>query len=525
MSTNTDQGLLSDAGPRGTDMPGLPSVSLPKGGGAIRGIGETFRHNAVTGTGSITVPLAASTGRNGFGPTVALAYDSGVGNGPLGLGWRIDLPSITRRTDLGLPRYRDDVESDIFLNSGEDLTPLLHGRDDTWTREIEQIQHDGRSYSVEHYRPRVEQAFSRIQKWHDRATGETHWRIMSRTNVTVVYGGTSNSRIADPAEPSRVFTWLPSRSWNDRGDAMEYVYRSEDDESVPDLLSESRRDATANRYLKRISYANLHPFTTGGWPHAWHFHLVFDYGDHGTDAPRVEPDRPWRYRADPFSAYRSGFEIRTRRLCRRVLMFHAFPELGPAPVLTRSTDIDYDEQPEGSRLVSVRRSLYLRNDKDGTYTQRDPATHELLSPASLPPLEFDYAPLTVSDELHTFDHDSDMDMAVGAPGAQASWVDLDGEGLPGILHQQRGAWLYKRNASRGETARFDPARYLPNVPSPARPSESRQMLLDLAQDGHLCLVQYAHLFPAFSSAPKRAIIGRASARFPPSRTSTLPIRT
>jgi hypothetical protein len=34
-----------------------PSITLPKGGGAIRGIGEKFAANPVTGTGSMTVPL------------------------------------------------------------------------------------------------------------------------------------------------------------------------------------------------------------------------------------------------------------------------------------------------------------------------------------------------------------------------------------------------------------------------------------------------------------------------------------
>ncbi len=37
-----------------------PTISLPKGGGAIRGIGEKFAANAVTGTGSMSVPIAAS---------------------------------------------------------------------------------------------------------------------------------------------------------------------------------------------------------------------------------------------------------------------------------------------------------------------------------------------------------------------------------------------------------------------------------------------------------------------------------
>lgn len=37
-----------------------PSISLPKRGGAIRGIGEKFAANPVTGTGSLSVPIFAS---------------------------------------------------------------------------------------------------------------------------------------------------------------------------------------------------------------------------------------------------------------------------------------------------------------------------------------------------------------------------------------------------------------------------------------------------------------------------------
>src|SRR5437764_1694070 len=103
-----------------------PSVQLPKGGGAIRGMGEKFAANPVTGTGSMTVPIAASPGRAGFGPQLSLSYDSGSGNGPFGLGWSLALPSITRRTDKGLPRYRDAEESDVFILSGaEDLVPVF----------------------------------------------------------------------------------------------------------------------------------------------------------------------------------------------------------------------------------------------------------------------------------------------------------------------------------------------------------------------------------------------------------------
>ncbi len=39
-----------------------PTIELPRGGGAIRGIGEKFTANPVTGTGAMSVPIPVSPG-------------------------------------------------------------------------------------------------------------------------------------------------------------------------------------------------------------------------------------------------------------------------------------------------------------------------------------------------------------------------------------------------------------------------------------------------------------------------------
>src|SRR5262245_44144840 len=103
-----------------------PVISQPKGGGAIRGMGEKFGANPVTGTAAMTVPILCSPGRSGFGPQLSLSYDSGSGNGPFGFGWTLSLPGIARKTEQGLPQYRDGEESDVYVLSGaEDLVPVV----------------------------------------------------------------------------------------------------------------------------------------------------------------------------------------------------------------------------------------------------------------------------------------------------------------------------------------------------------------------------------------------------------------
>src|SRR5450631_688679 len=144
-----------------------PQLNLPKGGGAIRGIGEKFATNPVTGTGSISIPLSTSPGRSGFGPQLSLSYDSGAGNGPFGIGWSLSLPAITRKTDKGLPQYRDAEESDVFLLSGaEDLVPALFYMQGAWVRDVAQPRNVfGQQYAIHRYRPRVEGVFARIERW------------------------------------------------------------------------------------------------------------------------------------------------------------------------------------------------------------------------------------------------------------------------------------------------------------------------------------------------------------------------
>src|SRR5947199_4799127 len=162
----------------------------------------------------MSVPLATSPGRSGFGPQLTLAYDSGSGNGPFGFGWTLSTPAITRRTDKGLPGYTDaDAdESDVFILSGsEDLVPVLNpdGR-----RHADNTSAPG--WTIHRYRPRIEGLFARIERWVDNQSGQTHWRSISRDNITTRYGASPESRIADG---NRTFSWLICESSDDKGNA------------------------------------------------------------------------------------------------------------------------------------------------------------------------------------------------------------------------------------------------------------------------------------------------------------------
>lgn len=381
----------------------IPSISLPKGGGAIQGIGEKFATNPVTGTGSMTVPITTSPGRSGFGPQLSLSYDSGSGNSHFGFGWTLALPQIVRKTAKGLPEYIDTEESDVFLISGaEDLVPVLEN------------DSSDNEYIIHSYRPRIEGLFARIERWTSKLNGEVHWRSITKDNVLSIYGKNTASRIVSPDNNRHVFSWLICESRDDKGNAIIYDFKQDDGVGV-DLsqpceanrggINDQRR--TTNRYIKRIRYGNeITLLENGKRPRFvsqetideahWMFEVVFDYGEHDTVTATRDDSNDWIFRADPFSSYRSGFEIRTTRLCQRVLMFHHFPgELGVGNnCLVNSTDFTYSHQQEPEYasnpiytfLKKAAHSGYKLN-ADDRYVKR-----------SMPPLEFKYSEPTVQEK-------------------------------------------------------------------------------------------------------------------------------
>jgi len=245
-------------------------------------------------------------------------------------------------------------------------------------------------YTVSRYRPRGEGLFARIERWSSiSGPSDVHWRSISPDNTTTLYGQDEASRISDPADQTRVFQWLISGSYDCWGNAILYEYKSENSESIPAQANERDADRAANRYLKRILYGNSLPASPTaprtGKPIAWLFEVVFDYGEHNLENPEPDDSGEWGRRLDPFSSYRSTFELRTHRLCKRVLMFHLFPdELGEPATLVRSALFAYDESPNLSFMKSVTQSGHMR---PGPV---DPPNSPPYLTQSFPPLEFEY---------------------------------------------------------------------------------------------------------------------------------------
>ncbi|MDR0278901.1 MAG: toxin [Paucimonas sp.] len=464
--------------------PGIALPTLPKGGGAIQSIGGGWGELGISGAASLDLPLPVSPGR-GFAPALTLNYRSTVSNGLFGMGWSLSHGCVARRTSKGVPRYDDD---DVIL--GPDGTVWLPERDangDLLVSEVDDYRGLAldRSYQVIRHHPRVEGAFSRLERWRPTPDDPGFWLVHGADGSLHLYGRNPSSRSTDPDDPRRVGEWLLEESLNPHGEHILYQYKGED---LAGLAPDEPRDFRAQCYLCRVCYGNAgaHPWLYLWQPETvaavdWHFELLLDYGERSTgldEKPGYAEDHPWPLRSDPHSSFAYGFELGNLRLCQQALMFHRFADLGEAPVLVRRLLLEYQaSELSYNQLVAAHSQAWAADGRR----------------SSLPPLSFAYAPFDAGAP-RTF---SEFPALPGLnDGELYQLVDLYGEGVPGILHRNDKAWYYREPLrdehpdSNAGDAPNDRVTYgdwalLPRIPVADGNRPLRQSLQDLTGDGRL----------------------------------------
>ncbi len=102
------------------------------------------------------------------------------------------------------------------------------------------------------------------------------------------------------------------------------------------------------------------------------------------------------------------------------------------------------------QLVAAAHTGYIRDPKTLLYPKK-----------STPSVVFGYSISQIQTDIQALDRESLADLPQGVQGAY-QWIDLDGEGLPGMSSQQGSALFYKQNLGGGDLA---PARLLLRQPS------------------------------------------------------------
>lgn len=432
------------------------TLALPEPGD-LDGLGESVAPSLFTGGAGLSIPLRLPAAR-GVAPALSLDYSAGGDNGPFGMGFDVAVPRISVRTSTGVPGY---AGSDRYVSSA--------------AGELTRAAGSGDGAEIV-YLPRHEHDFDRIVQL-PAAGGTSAWKIVDREDVATLFGRTGDARIADPDAPARIAAWLIEETLDSRGNRCRYRYKPEDRANLPPDVFEVDRGPPSQRYLERISYG--HYLDAGAELAA--FEIVFDYGEYDlSDLDRpgshpYQPVRPWATRADPFSSYRTGFEVRTERLCRNILVFHRFAELGAEPCLVRAYRLIYDETPLAAFLIRIIEVGYRRR-ADGSYES-----------AELPPLELGYSRFAPS-ATPAFEPLVVDGLGAALPGYLAAPdlapIDLDGAGLPGLLDTAGPAIRYHAPLGGGGFAAAQP---LP-LPASGAPEPPMLVIEDLEGNGRYAVV-------------------------------------
>ena len=417
------------------------AISLPKGGGAVGGLGEKFCPDLFTGTGNFSVPENVPAGRLGLQPQLSLGYSTGNGNGPFGLGWQLSVPGVFRKTSRGVPRYVDaagagEDRADVFVLSGaEDLVPVAGS-------------YPGRV----RYRPRTEGLFARIE--HVRDDSGNYWEVRNTDGLFTRYGTPrpadadptwqDAAAVSDPADPARVFGWRITQTQDPLGNLIRYDYR-------PDRGQDDGH-TWEHPLLSRISYA--------------------DYGDRANPSFLVTVDFDYEPRPDPFSDYRSGFELRTTQRCHTIrTTTHAADGIAR---VAREYRLGYEQAPFNG--VSVLTTVGVVGIDD----QGPPGAPAAEEP--LPPLTFGYSGFDPAGRRF------EPLTGPGLPTAALSdptlaLVDIRGVGLPDVVELGAAQRIW-RNAGGGG---FELPRQLAEAP-PFSLGDPGVQFLDADGDGRPDLV-------------------------------------
>ncbi len=478
-----------------TDNVRPETPSLPKGGGAISGLKGDVASAGPDGANTLVIPLPINSGR-GYAPSLALSYSSRSGNGPFGMGWSVDTPAIRRRTKKGTPNYDDQDE---YVGPNGEVLVLSSG--DTRTATSLLGVNLGNSFTVHRYRSRVESDFSRLEYWVSTGTGaRDFWLYYNPDGQVLLFGSTAQARVSNPENPDNTAIWLLESSVSATGEQMYWLYRAEDNTGCETAETTAHPHATAQRYLTAVYYGNrvagrtLPGLMTETAISEWLFLVVLDYGERSVDLMTtpawVAPGSgDWLCRQDCFSSWEYGFEMRTRRLCRQVLGYHFTQALAgaseSAPEQVSRLILTYNDSPAVTTLASIQQ---VGLEPDGTLT-------------SLPPMVFGWNPFITKPETSWQEREDLANLNAWQP---YQLVDLNGEGLAGVLYQDSGAWWYRAPVRKpGKDA--DAVIWDKPAPLPAIPAlRDRGMLIDINGDGYMeWVVSSAGVNGVYARTPER----------------------
>ena len=248
--------------PVAVDCPAFDDLTLPVP------LGTSIAPSAGTLPGSFSVsaggqanysfPLVVPPGRLGMEPRLAVAYDSGAGQGTLGVGFSLQGLSVVTRCPANLaqdgyiaPVFYDD--RDHFCLDGLRLVPVPTSA--------------GAAPGTVEYRT-FPDTFSKVWMTFG-ATGPVSFEVFTKAGHVLEYGAAPNSQAM--ATGGTVAAWWLTTERDRRGNAVDYTYENDVDpgdghtrEMLPSRIDYTRNGSAAASRAVLFTYQDTTPSTLYG---------------------------------------------------------------------------------------------------------------------------------------------------------------------------------------------------------------------------------------------------------------------
>ena len=210
-----------------------------------------------SGTANLSYPIQIPTGRNGMQPNLAITYNSGSGQGWLGVGWDINIPCIIVETRWGVPRYDASKESEVYLLNGEQLVTKNSAADvDFITMPHRTTEWAARTPERRFY-TRNQDAHDSIIR-HGDHPDQYWWEVVDRNGVKYYYGKRheENNNFVDyqstlGKENVGIAKWMLTEMVDPNGNNVKYYYDTVWDAGVVGNIVQG-----CQIYPARITYTN-----------------------------------------------------------------------------------------------------------------------------------------------------------------------------------------------------------------------------------------------------------------------------
>ncbi len=217
----------------------------------------TFQVSPI-GAATYTIPIWAPHGPDGVQPNIALTYNSGRGNGYVGVGWSVSGLSSIYRCNLTVAQDPAAAPVALVVSDG-------------YCMDGQRLRLTGGTYGTSGSTYQTEIAnFVNVEALGTSGNGPATWVATTRNGWTYTYGGggtTSNAAVPASSSNSTIVSWQLSKVTDPSSNSMTITYSTNNANAVvvPNVISWVPESAGSSSY----NYTMTFNYNTNGSVHGY----------------------------------------------------------------------------------------------------------------------------------------------------------------------------------------------------------------------------------------------------------------